>query len=747
MASPLPSLRYLTRIVPLGVFTFSGGLVTAGCGRSGLDLWGDELTSGGGRSAGTGGGGPERGDGGAGGRGVGGAGPGGASAGAPQDCGARIDDMEDYDGHICAGQGRVGAWYVFHDATEGGVQWPAETPPGTGIEMSLIPGGRDASRVAVHTYGGDFTYWGSGVGLDLNYDGAKYRLYDASRYRGLHFWARSSKRDLLRVRVNTESKTDVKYGGTCDVSGAGDCPGPSGANIRLLPEWRDYTVTFEELGVVDEESRLTSIQFMTKGSFDFWVDDLTFVEGEPNCCSDLPQCRRGVTFVDPILQSTLVGSVSAGAKLGCDRACSVRDVTPSGAPVQALDGLECLAQLESVTLHDSSVASLQPLSGSTRLQTLSINGSSVSDLGPLSASPSLRSLYIGGARITDVRPLVALTKLEDLDLSGNALGDVRALSGLTSLQTLRLAGTQLRDASPLYRLSALTRLDLAQNELEDFRPGPTLPVLAWLNLAHNRLASLGTSLELPALEELNLDDNRMADATALSSLGALRILHFNDNELIDVSPLASLDRLQTLELSRNLISSSVGALSGMSRLKVVDLSHNRISNVGTVSGLPELVMLRLEDNQLEEVSGLAALTTLFGLNLSRNRIRTIESPFPLHVAELGLSDNGLEVIAEGALSGMSVSVLVLDNNPLRDLLALSDVTFEFQRCDRCDYRAFLGLSNVPGVDLEPLLRSNWPQGMTDVGRVQVTEEGQDCAARASTIQALKARKVAVLGCP
>jgi len=137
----------------------------ASCGRTALSLSDSEQQAASGSSGTAAGGQLGRGTGGSGmsgsrasGGASGGAGTGGTGTGGtgPIDCGARIDDMEDGSGRICTGSGRVGAWYAFNDHQKDAVQWPAETPPGTPIAMSLIPGSRGASTRGMHTFGTGF---------------------------------------------------------------------------------------------------------------------------------------------------------------------------------------------------------------------------------------------------------------------------------------------------------------------------------------------------------------------------------------------------------------------------------------------------------------------------------------------------------------------------------------------------------------------------------------------------------------
>ncbi|MBN2193716.1 MAG: hypothetical protein JW751_12935 [Polyangiaceae bacterium] len=217
-----------------------------------------------------------------------------AIAGAPS-CGLVISDMEDGTGRICTGEHRVGVWYAFNDQSRSETpiaqQWPASTPPGTPITPSDIPGGRGNSRRAMHTYGGDFVGWGAGIGLDFNYDGKVYGSYDASRYTGFTFWARSDDSTQIRVRLSTLTTTYAEYGGACDceVDQGGCVCEPDHVIVQLDRDWTEYRIYFGDYDhywrgyppSLLDRSTLTNLQFFADpedgmGIFDFWIDDVAF---------------------------------------------------------------------------------------------------------------------------------------------------------------------------------------------------------------------------------------------------------------------------------------------------------------------------------------------------------------------------------------------------------------------------------------------------------------------------------------
>ncbi|MEZ4374012.1 MAG: hypothetical protein R3B07_24530 [Polyangiaceae bacterium] len=72
--------------------------------------------------------------------------------------GTVLDDMEDGDSSIPEEGGRVGAWYVYNDATG------SQDPPESGdFAMSALSEPRGESTYAAHSSGSGFTDWGAGL--------------------------------------------------------------------------------------------------------------------------------------------------------------------------------------------------------------------------------------------------------------------------------------------------------------------------------------------------------------------------------------------------------------------------------------------------------------------------------------------------------------------------------------------------------------------------------------------------------
>ncbi len=210
----------------------------------------------------------------------GGSGGNGGSGGGSSS-GTVLDDMEDGDSSIPEEGGRVGAWYVYNDAT--GSQDPPESAD---FAMSQLSEPRGDSTFAAHSSGDGFTEWGAGFGFDLNNDGTTRGTYDASAYSGVSFWARSGAGSLA-IRVGLSDAQTSAEGGQCDPNTEDSCDDAFGANLQLTSEWQQFTLSFAELqqdgwgmqfpGI--QRDQLYSMQFEvgTNVAFDVWVDDIMLV--------------------------------------------------------------------------------------------------------------------------------------------------------------------------------------------------------------------------------------------------------------------------------------------------------------------------------------------------------------------------------------------------------------------------------------------------------------------------------------
>jgi len=185
-----------------------------------------------------------------------------------------VDNMNDGDPFIPPINGRAGAWVSYHDATPNAKMFP------DGLFVMSETG--DACRCsAARATGGIYTIWGSGFSVGLG------GPYNASAYRGVSFWARSTAGPTV-IRVALPDINTDPSGGRCDpTGGAMGCFDHWGSRIMLGTDWIKVTIPFSSLSQelwgnlapAFRADAVYSIQFnISVGSlFDLWVDDVALI--------------------------------------------------------------------------------------------------------------------------------------------------------------------------------------------------------------------------------------------------------------------------------------------------------------------------------------------------------------------------------------------------------------------------------------------------------------------------------------
>ncbi|XP_057973289.1 uncharacterized protein LOC131161497 isoform X2 [Malania oleifera] len=111
----------------------------------------------------------------------------------------------------------------------------------------------------------------------------------------------------------------------------------------------------------------------------------------------------------------------------------------------------------------------------------------------------------------------------------------------------------------------------------------------------------------------------------ISRFSSLRSVNLSSNFIVHITPGSLPKGLHTLDLSRNKISTIEG-LRELTRLRVLDLSYNRICRIG--HGLSNCTLIKelyLSGNKISDVEGLHRLLKLTVLDLSFNKIATTKA--------------------------------------------------------------------------------------------------------------------------
>ncbi|XP_010472033.1 PREDICTED: uncharacterized protein LOC104751720 [Camelina sativa] len=112
---------------------------------------------------------------------------------------------------------------------------------------------------------------------------------------------------------------------------------------------------------------------------------------------------------------------------------------------------------------------------------------------------------------------------------------------------------------------------------------------------------------------------------SISHFTSLKSIDLSNNFIVQITPASLPKGLHALNLSKNKISVIEG-LRDLSRLRVLDLSYNRISRIG--QGLSNCTLIKelyLAGNKISNVEGLHRLLKLIVLDLSFNKIATTKA--------------------------------------------------------------------------------------------------------------------------
>jgi endoglucanase len=189
-----------------------------------------------------------------------------------------IDDFEDNNNQAKVEGGRGGYWYTFAD--EAGTQ----VEPEAGGPFAPAPGGANGSKYAAHLKGriGSGSVVFGALGLNLTDPKGP---YDASKYKGISFWAKKASGSYGQVRFKVPDVSTDKEGGVCS-----ECFNDFGAELNLTEAWQHFVLPFRKLRQMPDwgtprphmikAHKLYGMQWQVNkpgANVDFWVDDVEFL--------------------------------------------------------------------------------------------------------------------------------------------------------------------------------------------------------------------------------------------------------------------------------------------------------------------------------------------------------------------------------------------------------------------------------------------------------------------------------------
>ncbi len=224
------------------------------------------------------------------------------------------------------------------------------------------------------------------------------------------------------------------------------------------------------------------------------------------------------------------------------------------------------------------------------------------------------------------------------------------------------------------------------------------------------------------LKILNISSNyKIKDISPFSKLTKLEVLYISGNGVSNIKPLEKLTQLTELNIFRNRIS-NIKPLAKLTKLKKLSIGHNPISDLTPLKKLKNLKSLRLvEIEEIRDITPIAGLTQLTELTLANIHIDDLAPLAELkNLTELNLNDNYITDIS--ALSGLTnLTALRLYHNLVKDishLEGLTNLTYLLLHSSITDISALAGMTKLDKL----MLYANYITDITPLaGLTNLTE--------------------------
>uniref|UniRef100_A0A1Y1MT41 LRRCT domain-containing protein n=1 Tax=Photinus pyralis TaxID=7054 RepID=A0A1Y1MT41_PHOPY len=300
--------------------------------------------------------------------------------------------------------------------------------------------------------------------------------------------------------------------------------------------------------------------------------------------------------------------------------------------------------------------------------------------------PNLDTLMLGGNQISQMDSNSLPKNVIHLHLGRNKIKDLNGtLTNLTNLEWFFINCnelTTLEDQLPLVAPNVIL-VHAGHNKIEKLPQHlKTYTGLLSLFVNNNRLTSLdGVISRMKKLERAQFEYNRISTLTKEDFLEteSLDCLCLGNNLVTSLNnSLSPLKGITILNLTHNLLTDfSLQEIKGLMKLRIVDLSHNKISTIsGPTANLIEwetkITVLLLNNNELTTLNGaLSGLPSLLTINLSHNKITSI-SPDDLvgldRLEVLNISHNNLTTLEETGKTVLpSLNELIASHNSIKIL--------------------------------------------------------------------------------
>lgn len=161
---------------------------------------------------------------------------------------------------------------------------------------------------------------------------------------------------------------------------------------------------------------------------------------------------------------------------------------------------------------------------------------------------------------------------------------------------------------------------------------------------------------LVSLEEVSLTSVDLTSIAPLARLSSLRRLFISDDELLsDIAPIGELLDLEFLSFRYCPNVTSIDALFGLTKLKLLDLDATGVSDISAVSNMRTLNSLLLAATGVSDLTPITGLRNLETLDLANTSVSSLD-PLKDHAALTTLNLKGTKVEDLSALVGFTAMI-------------------------------------------------------------------------------------------
>ncbi|CAL6103608.1 leucine-rich_repeat domain-containing protein [Hexamita inflata] len=316
------------------------------------------------------------------------------------------------------------------------------------------------------------------------------------------------------------------------------------------------------------------------------------------------------------------------------------------------------------------------------------------------------------------------SKLQLLNLSYNSGISLNGLQQCKSLQNLEISNSELSNISIISQITSLVQLNMYSNQIKDISTIGKLLNLEQLNLSYNpEISSLEHLAPLLKIKKLDIDEIGAKTLNGIQNMTDLVYLRAWKNEFTHVNELETLTKLKEVNLSYNKISDLTGLrnainietlevdgnelhnLEGLPRqsTKLISLSayHNpNLKNIKCIGFYPNLEYICIVSCNLESLEGMNNLPKVLRVLIYFNELKSLKGiESCLYVKELLAECNKLESL-DGIQQLKQMTNINVQNNKLTSIKEFEGLKqLEKININENQIKSFEGIENVESLQL------------------------------------------------